>query len=222
MATPAANFDCPDIYQEHGYLVRLTKGRDAKVHVFEVFGRPPTDREPEWAPETILRCEASRDVWDLISPEVRSEFNRRLKAEGKPAGRWGADETAVQRLLGKELLVLLWAVELPDVKPEEIAVAIRNWLGLKTEERWWLYTMTAAATGLAHQSGMGWRGALRQALCFGTRADTFHLGAVTGRGTLAPRANEGYAASGGKPARKRKKSTPDDPGFLFNSPVPAE
>ncbi len=31
-----------------------------------------------------------------------SEFNRRLKAEGKPAGRWG--ETAVQRLLGKELL----------------------------------------------------------------------------------------------------------------------
>src|SRR5438105_1198865 len=36
------------------------------------------------------------------------------------------------------------------------------------EERWWLYTMTAAATGLAHQTGMGWRGALRQALCFGT------------------------------------------------------
>lgn len=107
------NFDCADIYQEHGYLVRLTKGRNAKVQVFEVFGRPPTEREAQWAPETILRCETSRDVWDVISPEVRSEFNRRLKAEGKPAGRWGADETAVQRLLGKELLVLLWAVELP-------------------------------------------------------------------------------------------------------------
>jgi hypothetical protein len=221
MAIPAAHFDCPDIYQEHGYLVRLTKGRDAKVHVFEVFGRPPTEREPEWAPETILRCEAPRDVWDVISPEVRSEFNRRLKAEGKAAGRWGADETAVQRLLGKELLVLLWAVESPDVKPEEIAVAIRNWLGLKTEERWWLYTMTAAATGLAHQAGMGWRGALRQALCFGTRADTFHLGTVTGRGTLAPRANEGFTSSG-KPARKRKKPTSDDPGFFFTSAVPAQ
>ena len=134
--------------------------------MFEVFGRPPTDRETEWAPETILRCETSRDVWDVISPEARSEFNRRLKAEGKSAGRWGADETAVQRLFGKELLVLLWAVELADVKPEEIAVAIRNWLGLKPEERWWLYTMTAAATGLAHQQGLGWRGALRQALCF--------------------------------------------------------
>ena len=218
-----ANFDCADIYQEHGYLVRLTKGREAKVQVFEVFGRPPTEREAQWAPETILRVEASRDVWDVLSPEVRSEFNRRLKAEGKPAGRWGADETAVQRLLGKELLVLLWAVELADVKPEEILVAIRNWVGLKAEERWWLYTMTAAATGLAHQSGMGWRGALRQALCFGTRNDAFHLGAVTGRGTLLPRANEAFDPNAGKPKRGRaKKSTPDDPGFLFAPPLPAE
>jgi hypothetical protein len=223
MKTASPNFDCADIYEEHGYLVRLTKGRDAKVQVFEVFGRPPTEREAQWAPETVLRCEASRDVWDIISPELRSEFNRRLKAEGKPSGRWGADETTVQRLLGKELLVLLWAVELADVKSEETLVAIRNWIGLKTEERWWLYTMTAAATGLAHQYGMGWRGALRQALCFGTRTDAFHLGAVTGRGTLAPRTNESYAANSEKPKRaSRKKSTPDDPGFPFASPLPAE
>jgi hypothetical protein len=81
--------------------------------------------------------------------------------------------------------------------------------------------MTAAATGLAHQSGMGWRGALRQALCFGTRADTFHLGAVTGRGTLAPRANEGFdLPAAGRPARKGRRPS-DDPGFLF-SPAAAE
>ena len=120
----------------------------------------------------------------------------------------------MQRLFGKELLVLLWAVERPDVKPEEIAVAIRNWLGLKPEERWWLYTMTAAATGLAHQSGMGWRGALRQALCFGTRSDTFHLGAVAGRGTLAPRVNEASRREAQSRSDKSKKSD-DDPGFLF-------
>src|SRR5438874_8927335 len=135
MTTAPASFDCADIYQEHGYLVRLTKGRDPKVQVFEVFGRPPTDREPQWAPETVLRCEMPRALWDEVSPEARSEFNRRLKMEGKAAGRWGADETYVQRLFGKELLLLLWAIELPDVKPEEIRVAIRNWLGLKQEER---------------------------------------------------------------------------------------
>src|SRR5215217_4896224 len=109
MTAAAANFDCLDMYQEHGFLVRLARGGEPKVQVFEVFGRPPTDREPQWAPETVLRCEAARDVWDVISPEARTEFNRRLKLDGKPAGRWGADETAVQRLLGKELLVILWA-----------------------------------------------------------------------------------------------------------------
>lgn len=217
MTTPMPNFDCADIYQEHGFLVSLTKGRDPKVQVFEVFGRAPMDREAQWAPETILRCEAPREVWDEISGEARTEFNRRLKHEEKPAGRWGADETAVQRLFGKELLVLLWSVELPDVRPEEVGVAIRNWHGLKPEERWWLYTMTAAATGLAHQAGMGWRGALRQALCFGTRSDSFHLGAVAGRGRLEPRVNTTFM----EPKKKPKPKKGDDPGFLF-VPVPAE
>ena len=71
----------------------------------------------------MLRCEAPRAAWDAVAGEARAEFNRRLRAEGKPAGRWGADETAVQRLFGKELLVLLWAVEAPDVKPEEMGAA---------------------------------------------------------------------------------------------------
>lgn len=210
----AAQFDCPDIYAEHAFLVRLTRGRDARAVVTEVFGRAPTEREPSWAPETVLRCEAPRAAWDAVAGEARAEFNRRLRADGKPSGRWGAEETAVQRLFGKELLVLLWAVEAPDVRPEEIPVAVRNWLGLKPEERWWLYTMTAAGTGLAHQTGLGWRGALRQALCFGTRQDAFHLGAVTGRGTLEKRPNAAY-----KPPRRAGRHK-DEPDLLF-SPAPA-
>ena len=217
MKAAMANFDCDDIYREHAFLVRLTKGREPRALVFEVFGRPPTEAHAstpaEWAPETILRCEASRDVWDAAAPEARAEFNRRLRIEGKPAGRWGADDTAVQRLFGKELLVLLWAIEQSDVSPEEITVGIRNWLGLKPEERWWLYTMTAAATGLAHQTGMGWRDALRRALCFGTRHDAFHLGAVAGRGSLEPRALTQEAAKPKRPIRK--KSTARDEGGLF-------
>jgi hypothetical protein len=158
-------------------------------------------------------------VWDVVSPEARSEFNRRLKSENKPAGRWGPEDTTVQRLYGKELLVLLWAVEAADVRPEEIAVAIRNWHGFKPEERWWLYTMTAAATGLAHQTGMGWRGALRQALCFGTRSDTFHLGAVAGRGTLEPRVNAHFV----QPKRKKSsRSKQDEPSLLLTPPMLAE
>ena len=219
MASPPASFDCADIYQEHGYLVGLTRGRDARALVFEVFGRPPAEQEADWAPETILRCDVPRSVWDAVSGELRADFNRRLRLEDKQAGRWGAEETAVQRLFGKELLVLLWAIEAPEVTAEEIAVAIRNWHGLKPEERWWLYTMTAAATGLAHQVSMGWRGALRQALCFGTRSDAFHLGAVAGRGTLEPRANAQFVAPKRKVQRHERAEEPD---LLFAAALPAE
>ena len=70
--------------------------------------------------------------------------------------------------------------------------------------------MTAAATGLAHQTGLGWRGALRQALCFGTRADAFHLGAVTGRGTLEQAGEPRLQAAAQAPARHK-----DEPDLLF-------
>jgi len=226
-----AGFDCADIYREHAFLVRLSKGKAAIAQVFEVFGRAPDAGEKEWAPDTILRCEVPRATWDAVSGEVRAEFNRRLKTDKKPAGRWGADDTAVQRLLGKELLVLLWAIEQGDVSDEQTAVAIRNWLGLKPEERWWLYTMTAAATGFAHQAGMGWRSALRHALCFGTRKDAFHLAAVVGRGTLAPQKNDEYvepkpkaakpkARGGAKPRAKKKSKSGDAPSFEFASSNP--
>jgi hypothetical protein len=219
MVILSAQFDCPDIYAEHGFLVRLSRGQDAKVQTFEVFGRPPSEHEANWAPETILRCQAPRSVWDAIAVEARVEFNRRLKQEGKPAGRWGIEDTYVQRLFGKELLVLLWAIEAPGITPAEIAAAIRNWHGLKPEERWWLYTMTAAVTGLWHQTGMGWRAALRYALCFGTGADAFHLGTITGRGTLELRANANFS----RPRRKASgRKMASNPAPLFEMTLPVE
>lgn len=214
----AANFDCADIYREHAFLVRLTRGKAGKAQIEEVFGRLPDPNEREWAPETILRCELPRSAWDAVSAELRTEFNRRLKQDGKPAGRWGADDTAVQRLLGKEMLVLLWAIENPDVSAEETAVAVRNWLGLKPEERWWLYTMTAAATGYAHQVGLGWRRALRDALCFGTRKDAYQLSTVPWPGHLPPRVNSEYVPPAPKKTRKPKRSGKrDQSGFLFEA-----
>ena len=46
--------------------------------------------------------------------------------------------------------------------------------------------------------------------CASARGPTFHLGAVTGRGRLEPRANAAY-----NPRKKTTKTTGDDPGFLF-------
>ena len=44
-----------------------------------------------------------------------------------------------------------------------IPTAIKNWLGLSPEERWWLFTMTNAATG-GLKDKRGWRKAVRYAL----------------------------------------------------------
>lgn len=188
-----ADFDCPDHYLEQCYLVQIPRTVRDTVDVFEVYGRPPVPTEPSWAPEVTLRAQLTKAKWDAVSGELRLEFNRRLKSDRKRTGSWAQGNNPVQRLLGKELLVLVWAVEQDDVSIEHCDVALRNWLGLKPEERWWLYTMTAASTGHAHQVGMGWRDALRRALCFGTRRDVFSLGAMAGRGQLPPRRNDAFA-----------------------------
>ena len=69
----------------------------------------------------------------------------------------------VMRLLGKELTLLGWAVE--DADPALIPTAVKNWLGLAAEERWWMFTMTNAATGhVVRGRNKGWRKAVRFAL----------------------------------------------------------
>ncbi len=72
--------------------------------------------------------------------------------------------------------------------------------------------MTAAATGYAHQVGLGWRRALRDALCFGTRKDAFQLSTVPWPASLPPRENVEYAAAKAeKPKGTEKPRKPKRP-----------
>lgn len=120
-----------------------------------------------------LRVILARAKWNAIADEMRVEFNRRLKKQGIPTGRWKSGVNPLSRLLGKELALLAWAIE--DADPALIPAAIKNWQGLAPEERWWLYTMTAAATGHAiHGRGKGWRKAVRFALTENPVTDAPH------------------------------------------------
>jgi len=111
----------------------------------------------------ILRLELSKPKWDMVKSDLTAEFNARLRSEGVRVGKFSASEgTHVERLFGKEMMILLWSIEESD--PSLVPVAVRNWKGLLPEERWWLYTMTNAATGGIHDR-IGWRTALRYALC---------------------------------------------------------
>jgi len=110
----------------------------------------------------VLRIEISKHKWNKISDELTAEFNKRLRKDKIKAGRFIIGGTPVEKLFGKELMVLLWGIE--DCDPSVIPTAIRNWKGLMPEERWWLYTMTNASTGRIKDK-KGWRIALRYALC---------------------------------------------------------
>ena len=164
----AAGFGFQPEESQHHFSVTVPPGNRDDVLIAEHLAFDP---ERGYAAPSLaagpqdakLRVALPRAKWNAIADEARVEFNRRLKQQGLPAGRWKTGNNAVARLLGKELTLLAWAVE--DADPALIATAIRNWLGLAPEERWWLYTMTSAATGHAvHGRGRGWRKAVRFAL----------------------------------------------------------
>jgi hypothetical protein len=127
-------------------------------------------------PEVAERCYLPRATWSMISEEVKRDFNERLRSKKLATSRWTTGMNKIERLLGKELLVLAWAVEAAD--PDTVPNAIRNWIGLRPEERWWLYTVTAAATGGPEHAEIGWRKALRFALTENPLAEIANISSV--------------------------------------------
>ncbi|MDR1642518.1 MAG: DUF3780 domain-containing protein [Clostridiales bacterium] len=132
------------------------------VQIYERYSWTNSD-EQNLEDSDVLRIEISKHKWGEVKLALINEFNARLKKEGLKVGKFAATGgTPIERLFGKEMMVLLWGIENAD--PSYIPTAIRNWRGLMPEERWWLYTMTNAATGNINDK-TGWRAALRFALC---------------------------------------------------------
>lgn len=153
---------------EHHFLVTISGNKKDMVYVSEhlTWDESQPRRELNFAlgrEDNKMRVIISRQSWDAVAEEVKAEFNHRLRKSGIKMGQWKIGQTPVSRLLGKELVLLLWSIE--DADPSLIPNAIKNWLGLVPEERWWLFTMTNAATGHAISGrGIGWRRAIRYAL----------------------------------------------------------
>ena len=151
----------------HHFVVNIPRGESARVEISEHLtweaerGSSPVSYGARQ--DGQIRVLLPRLKWDAIADEVRAAFNRRLRKNGLKAGNWRSGANLVRRELGKELVLLAWAIE--DADPGLIPAALLNWGGLVPEERWWLYTQTAAASGhgLEGRKG-GWRKALRYAL----------------------------------------------------------
>lgn len=146
---------------KHHYLVRISRSKEQKVSVYERFTwdeEGPQETELDY---NNLKVRIDRHKWDLVKDAIQNEFNKTLKSNNITVGRFKIGDTPIDRLLGKEMVLLLWAIE--DSDPSLIPTAIRNWLGFSREERWWLFTMTNATTGHADDK-RGWRKAIRYAI----------------------------------------------------------
>ena len=146
----------------HHFLVCVPAKVETTVVIYERFSWQSGVREQKTnIYKDRAKAELSKHKWKLLTEAMQTEFNARLKKAKKPQGKFIVGQTPLEQLFGKEMLLLVWAVENCD--PSVIPIATRNWLGFAPEERWWLYTMTNAATGGLHDKG-GWRSAVRYAL----------------------------------------------------------
>lgn len=151
-------FGVPATSDPHHFKVVIPKANSGRVQISEYLGLQAASDEFS----VIDRVALERTRWTAIRSEVQRAFNARLKAHNLKTSAWKVGDNPVDRLLGKELCVLAWAVE--NMTMENIPVAVRNWLALRPEERWWLFGMTAMSTGGLNDGNKGWRLALRHAL----------------------------------------------------------
>jgi hypothetical protein len=155
---PTLGFGVPATSNPHHFVVEIPRGNTGPVSISENLGLQAQDHTQSMIDRVIL----DRPRWTAIRSEVQRAFNVRLKERNLKPSAWKVGGNPVDRLLGKELCVLAWAVE--GMAFAYIPVAVRNWLALRPEERWWLFGMTAMSTGTINDGGKGWRLALRHAL----------------------------------------------------------
>ena len=158
VAHATQGFGVPLTAAPHHFVAIIPRGTQQPVQIVEDLGMHFLSDESELLDRVVL----PRAVWTEIASPVKRMFNERLKAHKLKPGQWKVGKNRVDRLLGKELCVLAWAIE--DLEREKVGAALRNWLALRPEERWWLFGMTASTVGGLNDKGRGWRMALKYAL----------------------------------------------------------
>ena len=158
-AKKTVGFGVPNARDPHLFPVDSPAARTEPVVITEQFGlRGGTNG----LPDSVVRCVLPRAAWTSIAEEAKRVLNERLKEKKLTSSRWNTGANKVERLLGRELCVLAWAVE--AAPKDMIPNAVRNWVGLRPDERWWLFSMASAMTGGVEDAEIGWRKAIRVAL----------------------------------------------------------
>ena len=151
-------FGVPNDAMPHQFLVRIPKSRNDPVEVWEDFGAAAAGTKVE----KICRGMVQRDVWGRVSDGVKSHLNRRLKEKDFKSSRFSIGDNRVERILGREMCVLAWAIE--DADADEAAIALARWSSHRPEELWWLFLQIDNDGGDWDSPKTGWRVAIRHAM----------------------------------------------------------
>ena len=147
----------------HIFRVEIPLAAKDDVTIIEDYGLKGGENG---VPPRETRVILPRRFWSAIAETARKDFSSRLKAKRLASPRWTTGDNKVDRMLGKELCVLAWSAEHAN-SVEECKVMAARWSAFKPEERWWLFSQTAAEAGLAEDKDAGWRLALYYALSSG-------------------------------------------------------
>jgi hypothetical protein len=150
-------------YGGHIFRVEIPVAANGDITIVEDYGLKGGENG---VPPREARVVLPRRFWSAIAETARKDFVARLKAKKLTSTRWTTGGNKVDRMLGKELCVLAWASEHANSVDECKAIAAK-WAALKPEERWWLFSQTAAEAGLPDDKEAGWRKALYYALSSG-------------------------------------------------------
>lgn len=142
----------------HHFTAIIGRGT-GDVTIVERFAWGDETNDDALAPEASLKASLDAYRWSRIAPTAAETFNARLRDADLATANWST-EALLAPHLGKELTLLVWAVE--DADPTLLPAMIANWVGLAPEERWWLYTTINATSGHPeHGRDRGWRKAIK-------------------------------------------------------------
>ncbi|MBB5232975.1 DUF3780 domain-containing protein [Deinococcus budaensis] len=178
MSTPG-HFNAPSSERPH-MLVAVPTSKKELVNFYEV------RENVEGRLARVLRAQLSHQQWSAIARTAEFTFNEHLRDAGERPGRFlkTGDTRLSLNNLGKELLVLVWAVE--DATEDEVDVIRVSWQRLHRIERWWLFNQTVALNGDPRGRGKGWRAALKLMLAATATGPGTEVGDLTTTLQLMP------------------------------------
>jgi len=125
--------------------------------------------QTERGPRRTELAEIAGTTWRKVSARAVRELAQDMNADeldGTKAPSLKAGTNRLSPLVGRELALLLWALQ-EDGAPDQLEAILHGWRELAREERWWLYAKAAAH---GQQTGTGWRRALFHALSESTES----------------------------------------------------